>query len=301
MKNEKVDTTSSSEEITDVTDVSSSERSKGINERVLILVVEYPPELAGKEFEINSPGILGRLSSTSIHIPENSVSRKHLFFDPDHKNQRVYIRDLNSTNGTYINGKKITATYIGPGDKILVGRVALRLEARTLTEHNIRKRLSKDAEIDSLTGILNRRALEAEITRLINSQTKFCLVFIDLDGFKKVNDTYGHKKGDSILRICGEVIKRNIRESDIAGRYGGDEIILILKNVDSNIAGKIIDRIRTNFIIESKSKEGINIDFSYGVAEFPKDGLNFSQILEIADHRLYKIKGKKYPNLAYLG
>lgn len=295
-------------EITDFTDITKTVKSRRPAEEVFVFVVEHPPELAGQEFELTTPGILGRSSSATITIPEKSVSRKHLFFDPTSsgkgKNQ-IYVRDLNSTNGTFLNGQKITSAYIKPGDKISLGRVVIRFETRSPAEHRVRKMMKKEAELDPLTQLYNRKFFVSQIEKLISEKIPFSLIFIDLDNFKNVNDTYGHQEGDRILKNFATAIMQSIRETDIPARYGGDEIVVVLKKANYEIAKKILDRIRQK-LVEISEKDGdksskdknesvekMKVDFSYGIAEFPAHGKTLKELIEYADAELYMNKRAK--------
>lgn len=271
------------DELTDPTDITHITRKINQNKRVFVLVIENPPELAGKEFEVESSGIIGRDLSCDITIPEKSVSRRHVFFEPDWKSNKILIKDLNSTNGTHVNGKKITEHVLNPGDILSLGRVSMRFETRTIAEHIVRKRIKRDSEIDSLTLLFNRNFFEIELKKLIIENKKFSLLLIDLDDFKEINDKYGHSEGDKVLREFSKILKSSIRDSDIPARYGGDEIVVILKNAGEDIVEKIAERI----------KDKSPVSFSYGIAEFPKDGKEKEELIRKADERLYLMKRSK--------
>ncbi|MCS7213128.1 MAG: GGDEF domain-containing protein [Candidatus Calescibacterium sp.] len=280
-------------EITDATDITQIKKEDKDSERVAVLVVESPPDLIGREFLADSVGIIGRSSNANIVIPEKSVSRKHAFYEFDPRLQKIFIKDLNSTNSTFVNGKKITSAYVNAGDRISLGKVVLRFDLRTRAEQNLREKIKKQAVYDLLTGILNRSALEQEIKKLIMNSENFCLIFIDLDNFKQINDTFGHQKGDELLKSFSSILKNSIRETDIAGRYGGDEIVLVLRKINSNIAKDIMNRIRENFRKHFSEYEKIGFNFSYGVSEFPKDAETMEELIMRADQRLYEDKKRR--------
>lgn len=150
---------------------------------------------------------------------------------------------------------------------------------------------------DDVTGLYNtrylHRALEREAIRAHRYNEHFSLVFLDLDHFKVINDTYGHLIGSRLLKEVGEVIKKTIRESDIATRYGGDEFVLILPETTKENAYKVTKRLReninaTNFI----SSDGINarITASYGIATYPVDATDRFELLKLADRAMYRVK-----------
>jgi diguanylate cyclase len=147
------------------------------------------------------------------------------------------------------------------------------------------------ALIDPLTKVYNRNMLET-----LNEHRKFhpdCISFamIDIDDFKIINDNYGHQKGDKILRMLGELIKKNIRTDDICVRYGGEEFLLAFKNTDNETALKILERIKSSFCEQIFYRDGKEIfcTISVGLALGDKDEDNES-IISNADKALYQAK-----------
>lgn len=154
--------------------------------------------------------------------------------------------------------------------------------------------------IDDVTGLYNQRKLYKDLTLLVDKFQKekdpFCVLFIDIDYFKKVNDTYGHLVGTKLLENVARDIKSLLRDSDISYRYGGDEFVVILVNSDAN-AGKIVgERIlqiikdRTYDVEIRNEKKEVKLSVSIGVAEFPTDAVNSQEILAIADRMMYEAK-----------
>ena len=123
--------------------------------------------------------------------------------------------------------------------------------------------------------------------------TPFSLIIIDIDYFKKFNDKFGHQAGDAVLRQVAQILKLNVRATDIACRYGGEEMSIILPNTSKKLsfttAEKICKRVASNkFKLNSTDEE--NVTISLGVATFPDDGETASEIIEAADKRLYQSK-----------
>lgn len=147
------------------------------------------------------------------------------------------------------------------------------------------------SKTDPLTGLLNRRVVLEKLTEAIQeSKTKnsnFCLLMVDLDGFKKLNDTQGHQVGDLILQEVAQILREGIRENDIIGRYGGDEIICILPDSGKDESKVIANRIRQN--IEEELKE-VKITLSVGMVECPSDGKDDEELISLADEALYRAK-----------
>lgn len=157
------------------------------------------------------------------------------------------------------------------------------------------------ARYDSLTGVFNRQTLEDELEKTIarahTSGQKFTLLFIDLDGFKQVNDTYGHIVGDVLLQQVAGRCRNNTRHEgrrphDIVARIGGDEFVIVLVEISKPsdgvmVAEKIISTIRKPFLIDNKS---IHVTVSMGIALYPRDGDSVKSLIECADIAMYRAK-----------
>jgi diguanylate cyclase (GGDEF)-like protein len=148
---------------------------------------------------------------------------------------------------------------------------------------------------DALTGLSNRRSVEQRIGWQISQERVFCVVIVDLNRFKQVNDTHGHVTGDSLLKQFAEELRSNIRSTDIVGRWGGDEFILVL-DCDLPGARVQIERMRKwvlgDYKIHSDKKTGavsIKVDASIGVAQWQR-GETALQIAERADASMYQEK-----------
>ncbi|PNV78887.1 MAG: diguanylate cyclase [Dictyoglomus turgidum] len=153
-----------------------------------------------------------------------------------------------------------------------------------------KRETEKLAYLDHLTGVYNRRFLEESYEDIKRNHSLFSLVFVDLDNFKNINDRWGHELGDRVLVNVSEFFKKNFRDYDILVRYGGDEFCIILLNIDKDTAEKIVHRVKEKFEIEMMSSFGLNLSFTYGIAEYPKDGEDLNTLLKVADERMYKYK-----------
>jgi diguanylate cyclase (GGDEF)-like protein len=158
---------------------------------------------------------------------------------------------------------------------------------------------------DPLTGIYTRRAFEDKMDEeiLVSARTKkpFSLAIIDIDHFKKINDTYGHQVGDEILKYMANMIKSSMREFDFIARYGGEEFALIMPQTDKKTALQVLREL-TNLIKNYPpvvDENIIKITVSIGVSEFPLEALSKSQIIRVADERLYKAKNEGRDRIIY--
>lgn len=146
-------------------------------------------------------------------------------------------------------------------------------------------------EIDFLTGLRQRAFAKSYVSSMISSKNSFSLIFLDLDNFKIINDLYGHTKGDIVIKEFSGIISSLLRSADILTRYGGDEFLIILPNKTKlesrKIALRLLEKIKSNKIDE------FIITFSFGIAEFPEDGITFEELVKKADKQLYEMKSKK--------
>lgn len=150
------------------------------------------------------------------------------------------------------------------------------------------------ASTDPLTGLYNKRylseMLEREIKRAKRYDNCVSVVFIDLDSFKKVNDTMGHIIGDDVLQKVAQKMQKLVRESDILARFGGDEFVVILPNSDFDSAKKFVERLKLAISECLVFKSHISI--SGGIAQYPIDGDTGERLMDVACHRMYANKSE---------
>lgn len=153
-------------------------------------------------------------------------------------------------------------------------------------------------DIDSLTGLLNKRNLDYYLKKAIKkSKSKnknVCLMMIDVDEFKGINDRYGHLLGDGVLKNIGMIITESTRSSDMCFRFGGDEFIIILPYADINqakeVGNRIMEKIRKSININSCG-ENIGITLSIGLAQW-ENGMEIDRLIELADENMYEAKSR---------
>lgn len=142
---------------------------------------------------------------------------------------------------------------------------------------------------DPLTGLMNRRGMEFEIDKLMSHKNSFSILLIDIDFFKRINDTHGHDKGDLVLRFLAECMTKNFRRNDICCRYGGEEFIVIMPNSTKHEAYESAERFRS--LIQEKDIEGVGpMTVSIGLASWPETSSDISMVFKKADMNLYHAK-----------
>ena len=148
---------------------------------------------------------------------------------------------------------------------------------------------------DHLTGAMSRQAfdtrLQEEIERAQIYRYSFSLVFLDIDHFKNVNDTYGHARGDEVLIEFARRIMDDLRTTDTLFRYGGDEFVLLLQGIDEKRGPAFVQRLLDNSLdTPIPGDPPVTISFSAGIAYFPEDGIMLEELLKAADERVYHAK-----------
>lgn len=167
----------------------------------------------------------------------------------------------------------------------------------SLSNLKLRETLHAQSVRDPLTGLYNRRymeeTLEREIHRAVRSRIPIGIIMMDIDHFKSLNDTYGHEAGDLVLAELSGIIRKNVRASDVACRYGGEEFILILPNADGEVTRQRAENLRAEvesyeFVYHRQSLRKVTV--SLGVAAFPEHDQSADSILKKADEALYLAK-----------
>jgi diguanylate cyclase (GGDEF)-like protein len=258
------------------------------------LVVIYGNEL-GKKYNLNASSlVVGRSSKCDIQIDQESISRNHSKIVNTGKS--ILIRDLGSTNGTYVNDEPIDEYALRDGDLIKVGRTIFKFLTGGNIENAYHEEIYRLTTIDGLTQISNKRyfleTLEREIARAHRYRRPLSLVMFDLDHFKKINDTYGHLAGDYVLKQLASAVKQKIRREDLFARYGGEEFAIVLPEIDRENALTFAEKIRQlvhaqDFRFESTT---IEVTVSMGVSTVDDEMRDMESLIKRADELLYEAK-----------
>lgn len=238
--------------------------------REACLVVIYGLEL-GRKFNLNRPQItIGRSSKSDVQVDQEAVSRNHCKII--NTGNSVMLRDMNSTNGTYVNDVMIEEHVLRDGDYIKIGRSIFKFLTGNNIESAYHEEIYRLTTVDGLTQVYNRRyfveTLEREIGRALRYRRDLSLIMFDIDRFKSVNDNFGHLAGDHVLKHLASVVRGRIRREDVLARYGGEEFAILLPEIDRNAALAFAEKIRklveaTEFIFEDAA---IAVTVSIGVA-----------------------------------
>lgn len=265
-------------------------------------IVDGPGIGAIRRFKPDSENSLtvGRTTDAEFVIDHPTVSSLHARFtwSRDGEQFRLLVEDQESTNGTSINQKPVIGGVVKDGDLVGLGEVILRFQLLSSGELNERDRLiakATNADIDPLTGLGTRRYMEDQIPRLFAEcdarQLALSLLVLDLDHFKKVNDSLGHQAGDAVLRSFGATILKQVRAADTAVRYGGEEVLVFLTNTPHDGAQLVAERLRRSVeaIDVTSISPTLKVTVSVGLAT-RDPGEDFKSLMNRADSAVYRAK-----------
>jgi diguanylate cyclase (GGDEF)-like protein len=185
-----------------------------------------------------------------------------------------------------------------PPEEVETMAAIARQAAVVIENARLHEQVQQQAITDPLTGLYNHRhlyeRLEQEMARAKRSRRPVAVLMLDIDNLKLINDTYGHQVGDEALKLLASVLQSSCRTEDIAGRYGGDEFMIILPEADTAEAECIGERIQTNLAARYLEGEGedvyVPVRLSMGVACYPSDATVMHELVDVADSALYRSK-----------
>jgi diguanylate cyclase (GGDEF)-like protein len=262
------------------------------------VVVVYAGTQLGRVFPLApGPNLLGRAPSADIVLVDEEVSRTHARITLEPGSDRVLLEDHGSTNGTFLNGEAVVGmVQLLPGDRITLGNHVLKLVAMDALERAFHAVLLDQSTKDNLTGLGNRRTTLEELQARFELGRRhgraLSVIMCDLDNFKQINDTLGHGAGDVVLREFGERVRHNLRASDLAGRIGGEEFLLVLPETDLDGALLLAERVRAAAADVPFDLPGgpIRVTCSLGVAQRRSVDRDGGALMARADGALYEAK-----------
>jgi diguanylate cyclase (GGDEF)-like protein len=272
------------------------------------VLVALGGELLATPIPLELPEVtLGRALDAHVRLNDQKASRLHACIstevDANSGTTLFKVKDLNSTNGTLVNGRPITEAVLNHGDKILVGNQLFRFELLDEIDRAFQQQIHRLIGHDELTGLLSSKSffteLRREAARAEELSHPFCVLMMDLDHFKGVNDNYGHLVGNRTLQDVGVIIKSALRSGDVAARFGGEEFAAFLLDADYLQGLVAAERVRRG--VEQAVFSGVSdathptatrfhLTVSIGVACFPDDARDPIRLVELADSALYRAK-----------
>ncbi len=279
--------------VTRVIDPGAGQKSAARPGEACIIVI-YGPEL-GKRIQLGSaPFTIGRSASNDLFLDQESTSRQHakITFDKG----QYWVQDLGSTNGTFVNDEQVREKGLSDGDQIRIGRSILKFMTGENVEVHYHEEIYRLMTVDGLTQAFNRRyfddVLEREFNRAKRYQRALSLIVLDIDHFKRVNDTHGHLAGDNLLRQIAGAIKLRLRTHDVFARTGGEEFGIILPEIAVEGARITAEKVRQ--VVEGTpvrhEQQVIPCTVSLGVAMLRGDEAGPEELYKCADGRLYEAK-----------
>jgi diguanylate cyclase (GGDEF)-like protein len=262
------------------------------------LVVIHTPVHAqlGRRYVLDRDSLtIGRGISNDIVLPSDCVSRQHVRIE--RRANVIYSVDLASTNGTYINDgpKPVNEHRLTPGDQVKVGDTILKFLSGSDVEAQYHEVIFSMTITDGLTNLFNRKQLDAaldeELTRAQRHVRPLSVLMFDIDHFKRINDTYGHPAGDSVLRGLAALLQKRVRPNDKLGRYGGEEFCAILPETTLQSAAKMANELRELIAGYSftADQHHIKATVSIGVGAL-EPGMMAADVYKAADAKLYEAK-----------
>jgi two-component system cell cycle response regulator len=273
----------------------------------VLIVIRGIPQ--GKRYllEGQSSFVVGRGRDADVHVDDANVSRNHVHISLE--GDQIFVADMGSRNGTFVNDELIGGDKVSLAkeDMIRIGNTILKYLPAGQFETLYALHMADAAHRDNLTGLCSRQyiaeVLEVEFKRAKALHTPMSVVYFDIDDFKLVNDTCGHACGDYVLTTLGTIINgMGLRGHDLAGRYGGEEFLVVLANTTLQQAAGVAERIRLGIESYQFTHGGttVPVTVSLGVASIRPGIQSGAAVYEDADRALYESKrnGKNRVTLA---
>jgi diguanylate cyclase (GGDEF)-like protein/PAS domain S-box-containing protein len=222
-------------------------------------------------------------------------------FEALQKNEYIRYEDLplRSKDGRFIEVEFVSNVYLVGSEKVIQCNIRDITERKKFQDDLLKSEalLREQSVRDHLTGLYNRRYMEAtlerELMRAFRKHLSLGIIMVDVDDFKRFNDTYGHAAGDVVLQELGKLLMEHVRGEDIPARYGGDEFIIIMPDTSSEVTrnrAELLCRAAHHFYVQFEGKLLGPVTLSLGVAMYPANGNTSAALLKAADQALYCAK-----------
>jgi len=243
---------------------------------------------------------LGRAADNTLQLPDASISRYHSFLGLDEEGQ-VRLTDLGSTNGTFLNGRRLpenTPVRVQDGDRLQFGAsVIVKFIMPDPCEEQFQREMFERTVRDPLTGLYNRAFFLAQFGPLADRSglkgLGMAVLMVDIDHFKRINDTHGHEVGDVVLREVAGILRQATRSDDLVARYGGEEFVVALPVAAPDQATERAERVRSSLSSRRILAAGtpLRVTASIGLAFTPAGRpRSVAALISTADQGLYQAK-----------
>ncbi len=267
-------------------------------DRVPVLMVLQGREI-GRRYLLNEPSlVIGRHPMRAqLVVGDLEVSSTHATVQKI--GGRFTITDLGSLNGTQINGRPLAPQQplaLSDGDKLFVGKSVLKFTFQDQLEEDFHVRVEQMINIDELTGLVVKRTFDARLEWALReaclANTELCVLMMDMDGLKAINDTHGHHVGAGTIAQVGRTLGEIVDPLGCVTRFGGDEFTAYLENHSRPDGLRIAEQIRST-IHDALFQFGdalVHPTISIGMASMPQDGTGPAEVVRAADAALYRAK-----------
>ena len=276
----------------------SSAPARSSREANLIVIAHPNQAMLGRRYRVSAeaPLEVGRSSETTLSFPDvPSISRRHarLVFNEG----EVWLEDLGSRNGTFLNDEPLRENrLLSSGDRFQCGTVVFKFLHEEDAENAYHEAIYNLVIRDGLTNVFNRRRFQEELDREFQRARRYgrplALILLDVDHFKRINDTYGHVSGDTVLRSLAHGLESLLRPEQLLARVGGEEFVVLCPETPREGAGVFAERLRALVeTLEVMSRGSrIVVTCSFGVAELESGMRTSEELYAAADHTLYMAK-----------
>jgi two-component system, cell cycle response regulator len=272
---------------------------------------------AGEMFKLQvDRTVIGRGPNCTVRLNDEGVSREHCQLvredgapggdrtSPEKSGadglptDKIVLEDLGSTNGTFCNGIRVDRRELADGDKIMVGSTTiLKFTYHDYLDEVFQRQMYESALRDGLTKVFNKKYftdyLEKEFAYAARHGSPLALIFLDIDYFKRINDTHGHPAGDFVLSELSQLMATLVRTEDVLARFGGEEFTVLCRGTDLGGARIVAERLRKTVEAHTFSfgAKMIPVTISLGIAAIPDTAIvDHAQFLAASDKALYEAK-----------
>ncbi|MBI3811303.1 MAG: GGDEF domain-containing protein [Nitrospirae bacterium] len=255
----------------------------------------------GKVFYFDEEGrTIGRDTEIQIPLTDPQASRRHaqVYRQKAEDSDALHhiVVDLYSTNGTFVNGERVSKAFLQEGDKIRIGNTTFKFTLQDETDHRYQQEIQRRIHLDDLTGLLSLNyfyeRLERRLKQSRHLRSRVTVLMMDIDGLKAINEKHGHLAGSYLIKNVAADLRDRLGPIGEVGRYGGDEFIAFVPGLETEEILGHLETLRS--VIEKRrfSFKGkpVKVTLSVGLATFPWDGHSVEALVAAADTALFSAK-----------